>query len=411
MGAAKARLLLLTGTPPGTAKVGEIILRDLVTHYGPSNVHCVAVLSPRYGWKPGHETEGLSVTLLPSIHVNGQRWGNGLLSAAGSMINFQFGFRREVSKLVRQIVAQARAARAEKIFAVLNNALIMAVAHRAAKILGLPMVTLVWDPPGYLCINSRFDRFSRLALMKEFEASLASSEAVAVVSETMQQDYAAMTRAPIHILRHGLPMDPNRGEQPNVKLNADEWIIGFAGSMYSDCAWKAFIKALDSVDWRIAGRPVRLKLLTPRIVLASRHAAQIDFLGFRPPDEAQAILEQCHLSYMPQPFVAHLRELCRYAFPTKLTNYLAIGRPVFIHAPSEGALSTFYDGNKIGARATSLQSASIVEALEGLLGDEQAYRDACEQVRKTARAHFDVSVFHRAIDRVLQPDTAQVAVA
>jgi hypothetical protein len=161
------------------------------------------------------------------------------------------------------------------------------------------------------------------------------------------------------------------------------------------------LKALDQVDWRVAGRPVRLKLLTPKLLMASRGRARVDYLGFRPPHEVQAVLAGCHATYMPQPFVEHLRELSRYSFPTKLTNYLALGRPVFVHAPRDGALSAFFAGNPIGAHADSLEPQPILAALEGLLGDAAAYDQACRQVRTSARRHFDVPVFHAAIDRLL----------
>jgi glycosyltransferase involved in cell wall biosynthesis len=397
-------LLLLSGSPPGTGKVGEIILRDLVAYYGAEQTHCIAIPSPRYAWTPGPASDGMSVHVLPSIHVNAQRWGGGGWGAAESYFNFQIGFRREVARLVEQVVAQARERRVERVFAVLNNALMMMVARRVARKLAVPLVALVWDPPEYLLGTARFDRFSRKALLREFKSSLAASSAVAVVSETMQHDYAAWTAAPIHILRYGLPgeEDAMTKEPPR---DGEEWLIGFAGSMYSDCAWKALLRALDSVGWRIAGRSVRLRLLTAKITLASRHAAQIEFLGFRPAAEAQEILRSCHINYMPQPFVAHLRELCRYAFPTKLGNYLALGRPVLVHGPEEGALSQFYERHPMGARATSLEPGPIVDALEGLLGDEETYRQACEGARRTAQEHFDVSVFRAAIDRLLRPAT------
>ncbi len=393
---------MLTGTPPGTANVGEIILRDLSLHFGPGDIQCIAVVPPRYVSKSDAQLEGLSVEILPSVHVHAQRWSHAAWGAIGSLLNYLVGFRREVARLVDSIVGKAEAAKPDVVFAVLNNPLMMSVGHRVARALDRPLVTLVWDPPDYLARASRFDRWSRRHLLREFRCSLAASRRVAVVSETMQQDYAGITEAPIQILRHGMSMELPEETGSDAGMDAREWVIGFAGSMYSDCAWGALLKALDQADWQIAGRPVRLKVLGARIALSSRTAAQVEFLGFRSPEQVQSILSQCHLNYMPQPFVPHLAELCRYAFPTKLTNYLATGRPVFVHAPREGALSRFFEANPIGARATTLDPGQILDALEALLGNEQAYRDACRQVRATAGSHFDVAVFHRAIDDLFE---------
>ena len=395
-------MLMLTGTPPGTANVGEIILRDLSLHYGPSKIQCIAVVPPGYCSQSDERLKGLSIEFLTSIHIHAQRWSEAAWGALGSLANYLVGFRREVARLVDEIVRKADATQPEVVFAVLNNPLMMSVGYRVARVLGRPLVTLVWDPPEYLAKLSRFDRWSRRLLLKEFRRSLASSRSVAVVSAAMQQDYALLTSASVQILRHGMVMQFPSGFAPGAAFEGDEWVIGFAGSMYSNCAWGALLKALDQANWSIAGRPVRLKVMGAQMAVSSSTAAQVEFLGFRPPEQVQSILARCHLNYMPQPFVPQLAALCRYAFPTKLTNYLAVGRPVFVHAPGDGALSHFFEANPIGARANTLDPEQILSVLETLLGDERAYHDACRQVRATAIRHFDVSVFHKAIDELFE---------
>lgn len=403
MAQASRKTLLLTGSPPGMGHVGEIILRDLVLHAGIGRFCGVAVVSPRYKWKPDTRLAGLGVDVLTSTHLVSQRWSRSKWASPGSLLGTAIGFRREVSRLQAQIESRIRKEGAQQLFCVLNNPLMFSLAHRVAARTGLPLISLVWDPPDYLLRQAGFDRWSRGWLVAEFEKSLKASRRVAVVSENMQVDYGRITSAPIQLLRHGLPL-------ANVPDASDagppgEWLIGFAGSMYSNCAWRAFLRALDHAEWRIAGKPVRLRLLTGRVELATRKPARIEFLGYRPSDEAQALLRECHATYMPQPFVPYLRDLCRYSFPTKLTNYLALGRPVFVHAPPEGALSTFYGQNPIGAHADSLESEAIVAALEGLLGNAENYRDACRQVSRVAQVHFADGAFHAAVDRFVDGDT------
>ncbi|MCC6593174.1 MAG: glycosyltransferase [Xanthomonadales bacterium] len=402
--AGTTKTLLLTETPPGSANVGEIILRDLVRHVGVSRVHCVAIAGPKYRWVPDPSLAGLAVDRLESTRTHGRHGQGSKWSAPSAHLRFRLGFGREVRRLVAAVLERTRTAGVDQVFAVLNNALMLAVGHRVAKALGVPLVTLVWDPPEYFLQQARFDRWSRAVLLQDFRASLVASRRVAVVSETMQQDYAAWTQAPIQILRHGLPTDAGLATATLGEPPRDEWVVGFAGSMYSNDAWRAFLKALDSVGWQVAGRPLRLKVLSGRIDLASHARARIDYLGFRPPEEVQRILSDCHLFYMPQPFVPHLRELCRYSFPTKLTNYLALGRPVLAHAPAESSLSAFLARHLVGELASSLESTPILAALDRLLGDESAYAEACRQATTTARAEFSAGVFHAATEQLLDAD-------
>lgn len=396
------KTLLLSATLPGTGHVGEIILGDIVRRAGLDRFHCVAVASAKNRWRPDPALSGLAVRSFTTDALRAKRWGSGKWGAAGSVIHYRTGFQAELSKLARAIVTEAKAAQIGQVFAVLDNAMMFALAHRVAGRLGVPLVSLVWDPPEYLLRQAGFDRWSRAGLLREFQRSLKASRRVAVVSETMADAYARYTDAPIGILRHGLPMpDETAASESCVDLPRDEWLIGFAGTMYSPDAWNALLKALDQADWQVAGRPVRLRVMTSSITLANRKLARIDYLGFRSTEDVQALLSGCHVTYMPQPFVAHLRDLCRYSFPTKLSNYLVLGRPVFLHAPPEGALSAFFRSHPFGASATGLEPEGILQALDALLGNAETYAAACASASRIARQHFSTPVFHAAVDALL----------
>ena len=393
--------LLLSRTLPGIGHVGEIILADMVRHVGQDRFHCVAPVSSKYVNHPDPELSGLTVKTLVTDQLNAKRWGRRKWGAAGSLLNSFTGFRAEVSRCTREIVDEARKYGAEQIFAVLENPLTFALAHRVAAQLQIPMRTLIWDPPEYLLRIHGFDRCSRSLLLREFRRSLSASDRVAVVSEAMQRDYAAFTKASIQILRHGLPVPETSGSKPGTGLSDDEWLIGFAGSMYANDAWNALLAALDKVDWIVAGRRVRIQLLTGKITMQGRRGACIDYLGFRPPEQVHAILSGCHLTYLPQPFSANLRDLCRYAFPTKLANYLVLGRPVFVHAPREGALWEFMGNNAIGVQADSLEPEKILFALERIFLEPGLYEATCENAMKVAKRYFSRTAFNASVDALL----------
>lgn len=401
MADARPRLLLLTGVPPGAHNVGGIILGDLVRHYGPGRVRCAAIVGRRFVPQPTPGLQGMTMQLLPTLRMHARRRGVGRLAAFVAAADFVTGFQRETARLASQIVAGCRADPVAHVFAVLDNPLVIAIARRVAGKLGVPMTTLVWDPPDYLLRTCRYERFGRGRLVAEFRRCLRASSAVAVVSEAMQRDFAEFTGAPIHLLRHGLPAGSVTAVPTTRRSQREEWVLGFAGSMYSDCAWRALLAALDSVAWRIAGRPVRLQVMAAQLSLHTRHAAVIEFLGFRDPADVQRILGECDACYMPQPFVPELGDLCRYSFPTKLANYLATGRPVFVHAPADSSLQAYYAGHPFGASCDSLEPGSIVAALEGLLGDEATYVDACRRAAALAATEFGEVAFLAAVDRVL----------
>lgn len=399
----KSKILLLTGTPPGIRGVGEVILRDLALHHGAENIRCAAVVPPGYVWRPDPRLKDLQVQELPSEFLHAKRWGKGRFSALGPLWNYITGFGREVRRLTNAIVREARQARIDQVVAVLNYPLMPALAQRIARELGRPLICIVWDSPAYLLRQEGFDRFSRARLVKAFGQALAYSQRVAVISETMREDYAALTNAEFHILRYGLPLTTASETAP---LPEQEWVIGFAGSMYADCAWQALLTALDGVNWQVAGRPVKLKLWTSSIYLASGPHSSIEFLGYPSVEATQIALQRCHLTYLPQPFAEHFGDFSRYSFPTKLSSYLAVGRPVFAHCPANSALARFFQAHPIGALSTSMEPATIIAALEDLLRDPGAYRSASAAAQQVAREQFGEAIFFKTIDRLFRPCNA-----
>jgi hypothetical protein len=316
-----------------------------------------------------------------------------VIGALESHASFRLGFQAEVSRLVDRIVSEA--GNVDQVLAVLDNALMFALAHRVAAKLGVSLVTLVWDSPGYLLSQAGFDRWSRTALLKEFSRSLAASSRVGVVSETMRTEFASMTESPILIFRHGTaPVERTPSAHPTER---GEWVICFAGSMYAPCAWRAFQAALDLRNWTVAGRPVRLRLLTSQIELRSQTRARVEFLGICDEDEMRSALSSCDLAYLPQPFSPQLREVSRFSFPTKLSNYLALGLPVFVHSPPGAAISEFFLENPCGGHADSLDPEAIAGSLDAIFANADGLADAREMARRLAAREFSDASFRDAV--------------
>jgi hypothetical protein len=305
---------------------------------------------------------------------------------------------------VRRIASSYSGNAPERILAVLDNPQMIAVARAIADALGSPLSTLVWDPPEYFLTQLGFGRWAKTRLLDEFQACLSASASVAVVSETMQSDYAAFTRAQIHVLRHGIDFPGVDSREPGD----GEFVLGFAGSMYSPCAWNALLDALDEADWRLGGRLVRIRVMTGSLELKRRHPARIEYLGFCSPEQVQEMLAGCDLCYMPQPFVESLAALCRYSFPTKLGNYLATGRPVFVHAPSDSALQQYFRQHRFGTSCDGLTAPQILKALERML-DPVEYREASVRALSLSRTAFSTRSFRASLERFLGIPVAEAS--
>lgn len=396
-GAAQGGILLLTGSPAGRGHVGEIILRDVVLHIGVEKFFSVAVVNREYNWKPDPAVSGLRAELIVVAELLVKRRFGGLLGLAESFARYVTRFVPRRRKLFERIKDKASGVRS--IFAVLDNAMTFSLAHRLANALDVPLVCVVWDPPGYLLQQAGFDRVSRRFLLEEFQRSLHRSSKVAVVSRAMEREYSLFTDAKFTLLRHvAEPCFKTETPMLPATLDSTDWIIAFAGSMYAEDAWRALVTALDEVDWTLCGRVVRLRLLTSKIVLSSKGPANIEFLGMQDSSQLRPLLQACNLAYMPQPFSPHLRELCEKSFPTKLSEYLGAGLPVFVHAPDYSALHEFLAAYPVGNACLSLSTDQIRSTISAHILDATMHKRARVLALDTAQRCFSRVNFERQLD-------------
>lgn len=399
----KKKLLIVSGSAPGSGHVGEIILRDLILHYGCQNVSFAAIASERYNYRPDPRLSELDMVLYRTELVNAPRRGLGGLATIKSEASLLVSFPREMRRLEQGIVEQAKRSGAELVLFILNSAPTIALGAGLARSLDRPMLSLVWDAPDYVLRSAGFARFSRRRLLGMFEQAMAGSKRVAVVSDNMRDEYSRFTSAEFTTLRHGRPLGvPSRfGESSK---SDSPFTLGFAGAMYGESAWKALLAALDRANWTIRDRSVQIKLMGKRTSIQSMGPAHVEYLGFRPDSEVDRILASCDVCYLQQPFETQLSDFGRYSFPTKLGNYLSTGRPVFVHSPPGSALGDFFEKQPFGVRVASLQPEPIIAGLSDLA--DPAFNElASKNALAVARQYFTVEAFHRSIDEFLEvPD-------
>ena len=76
-----------------------------------------------------------------------------------------------------------------------------------------------------------------------------------------------------------------------------------------------------------------------------------------------ALLAQCDILYCPYWFSAEFQEEARLSFPSKLTTYLAAGRPVLFHGPAYSSPAVFLERERAGICCTSSEPSAVVGAL------------------------------------------------
>lgn len=364
------RTLLLAGSVPGGRNVGQILLREMLDCLDPSRFAIAGLLSAAEA-RATDAMPGVRVFARPDEHAVRRHAGRmgGAMAALARLRDYE----PAISRLAEDVQAHARAEGVDRVWAILNMPSIVDVCSRLLDRLQVPLLAHVWDDIDHLSQQRRLDAWTRRRTQRRFGALLARAERTAVIGETMAARYEQRYGARCCIVRHGVADGVAAREAATA---SDEFSIGFSGGMYCHSAWKAFQAALDRLGWQVAGKRIRLVVMSGHIAFTTRSPAQVDYLGWRSDAEVQQRLSGCDLLYLPQPFEAAQRELAELSFPTKLSAYVATGRPVLVHAPPHASLPVFARTHPLGALCTSLDPAAIAAAIAALAADPARYAEA-----------------------------------
>ncbi len=337
--------LMLTGTAPGEPGVGGVILKDLIDHDGVDHWHCCWLATKRGPQVPYWKE--LPTTVHKRQYEIGYRPVRGIVGEAISAVTQRVVRAPMIASMTGTLQRLYRETQPGFVLAVLDSTAVIETALRFQKQQPVPMRCIVWDDVDLLIRQNQLDRWTRSRIEKTFGEVLKRSERVAVICENMQSEYRRRYGIDSFVLRHGV--SPLQTPFAPTDANAEDvFRIGFAGSVTAPDCLSALTAALDEVGWKIDGREIVLRLLGARYLLNSRRPQRIEYFGWRSVEETCARLSECDLLYMPQSFKDENRIFSELSFPTKLSTYIAVRRPILLHAPAYASLAGFWHQHPLG---------------------------------------------------------------
>jgi len=400
------RLLLISDMVPGAPGVGGVYLNDLCALYPADRLACCAIgASPNDPW-PGPFDDAAHTTVPRPAEHGFLRLGRHVHRRTRAPYERYVAARTRRDVLPR-IVRFGRDAGVDAVCVPLASPTSIRVAAATAGALGVPLHTLVWDPPRYYLGEYWKLRGTALEeLLRLFGKAVSQAERCGVMSDEMSRDYERAYGTACVVMQHGIA---RRWWRPPATAPApDRLTIAYAGSLYARSEWNALLDALARRNWRLAGREVTIRFLGSRLELDVAAPARIEFLGWRNRAETLALLAESDVCYLPYWFAEEYAEVVRQAFPTKLPTYLAAGRPVFFHAPRDSSPARFFDRYAAGTLCDSRDPDRIAAALELLVTDRDAYYRAGLAGRVALEECFDLEIFRRRFAALLGVDAASL---
>jgi len=112
-------------------------------------------------------------------------------------------------------------------------------------------------------------------------------------------------------------------------------------------------------------------------------------------------MSEADITYLPYWFDEAYRLSARMSFPSKLTTYLASGRPVLFHGPQYSSVTKFFYRFPVGICCHSLEESKIIECLHKFATDKNFYAESTKAIQTALDEELDLRIFLKRFAELL----------
>ena len=332
---------ILTASPPGENGVGQNYMRDVADAIQDREKSVFALLKQESEWDDDARMGWKHTLTLPRRFEYPKMVGGRRIGQLTANLGFEWMTRRHAEKLSRLVVGDMEAKDVGRLLVVLESPLLILLADALAKTnRSFPMHVIVWDHPEHVASSFGHTGWRKRRLLGAFSRVIERAVSGITVAPAMRRWLADLdSETPFVLYRSPVEVVT---PQARSESSADEFVIGFAGSVTAPDELEQLQRALDSMQWHCAGRKIILRLFGKRYTLSSDTSRRVEYRGFMPTrSDVVEELAACDLTFLPQPFSDSKRFVAEYSFPTKLSSYLAAGTPCLVLAPAYASLSKY----------------------------------------------------------------------
>jgi hypothetical protein len=211
------------------------------------------------------------------------------------------------------------------------------------------------------------------------------------VSREMAIHYEEVYRNTWHVAHNGIRRDSIKEPKNDSAQKKSVLLAGDINEFRFD-AVLAFAEAIErhnqrngnSIDFVVLGE-VAEKHRRPLSALPS-----VNLSGRRTHDVCLNTMRDADLLYLPLAFSKAATRISRYSLPTKLPEYLATGKTVFIHAPSESALFQVAERYDLNPRLATTDPIALDALIKSWQTEKQDVENRFSKARTALTQEFDL---------------------
>ncbi|WP_157091525.1 hypothetical protein [Methylobacterium nodulans] len=288
-----------------------------------------------------------------------------------------------IPELTSELIAFAYEVGAEEIWIVLEGQTLIRVAHRLLATSDFPLRVQVMDPPGWWLRAHNVDPETSTEAVGQFNDVLRGARSCAATSWAMcaayHREFGVRAVPVVPAVDPALALPPAEAPQPRSIR------IGFAGQPYAWEEFNALVRAMAKLRWNTWWSAVELHVFADRLPPVESGQEVIVKRPWLPQAQLISELAQLDLLYCPYWFSEEYREEANLCFPSKLSTYLATGRPVLLHSRADSSPGRFLRAGSAAFFCFRTESGAMHDLIEQAVGHSDRYAE----IAHNGRALFD----------------------
>jgi hypothetical protein len=351
-------LVLLHGGAPWQENGGAVFLDALAEHCGRPCVHLAISLDGRSAEVP----RGFPRPVL-QIPARGGIRGFGVLRHTSPWLERQVYWGvaspRRLLAGTRRVARHVAELHPYRLAVFLNAVEIPTVALEVVRRVGVPYVTMEWDLLDVAIRRLGLTHLLEKRALRALDALRRGAVRRGVASEGMETAYRERWGLDTIVLRQ-----PARSERRQPTGRSDRpFLIAVCGNVYAVQEFRAFLAALERIQWVAAGRPIEVLVIGTVGEGVGPLPPTVRVTGWVSFSESLQHLRHADLGYCPYWFAEAQTDIVSTSFPSKMISYLTCGVPVFYHGPPNGSPARFLARYPAGVPCTARDPGEVAMTL------------------------------------------------
>lgn len=392
MNSMNKKVAILSHVLPPSPSGQATVLYQLLKNYLKES-YCLISLKSRRNNKKGTGTEKLAANYYYLNHIS--------LPYRLSLLNMPFLPLTNIFLRVRGIKKIVKEEKFDLLVVCTGDLYNVPAAYIASKMIKIPFSIYMFDDyvHQWTGLNRLFSKYVASITMKK-------AQEIIVPNEFLQEDYLKEYGVHSTVIHNPCVITNLDGIQNSkYKFETEGINIVYTGTIYAAqlSAVQNLVEAINILNNKIK---IYLHIFTSTSkdslindgvagenVIYHEHVKQVDIMD---------IQKSADILFLPLAFNTGYPEVIRTSAPGKTGEYLAVGKPILVHAPKGSFICTYFKANECGIVVDENNPEKLADEILKLTEDKELQNRLGKKAREIAINDFSLEIIQGRFNKLLQ---------